>query len=68
MGLPYGVDHNCTPAARVPVIAWLTVVSALESTYRAVLFAYAQTGETGGFSQEALEGAFAPKEDLRDRH
>ena len=39
--------------------------SALDSTYRAVLYEYAKNGQTGGFSREVLDSAFRPKEDLR---
>jgi hypothetical protein len=39
--------------------------SALDSTYRAVLYNYATTGETGGVSKELLDSTFRPKQDLR---
>jgi hypothetical protein len=39
--------------------------SALESTYRAVLYAYAETGDPHGFSKDALDSAFRPKQDIR---
>ena len=39
--------------------------SALDSTYRAVLYRYATVGQTGDFSREVLDSAFRPKQDLR---
>ena len=39
--------------------------AALDSTYRAVLYEYAQNGQTGGFSKEMLDSSFRPKSDLR---
>jgi len=41
--------------------------SALDSTYRAVLYEYATKGEVGGFSREVLDSAFRPKSDIRGR-
>ena len=40
--------------------------SALDSTYRAVLYNYATTGETGGVSKELLDSTFRPKQDMRN--
>ena len=51
-------------AGAVAVFMW-AVTGSLESTYRAVLYAYATGGDTHGFSKEALDGAFRPKEDIR---
>jgi hypothetical protein len=53
-----------TVAGAVAVFMW-ALTGSLESTYRAVLFAYANDGDTHGFSKEALDGAFAPKKDMR---
>ncbi|MDA1035753.1 MAG: DUF6159 family protein [Chloroflexi bacterium] len=39
--------------------------SALDSTYRAVLYEYATKGEVGGFSREVIDTAFRPKNDIR---
>ena len=39
--------------------------TALDSTYRAVLYEYAKAGQAGGFSQDVLEDSFRPKDDLR---
>ena len=39
--------------------------AALDSTYRAVLYEYAQNGQTSGFSKEILDSSFRPKGDLR---
>lgn len=39
--------------------------SALDSTYRAVLYEYATKGEAGTFSREVLDSAFRPKDDIR---
>jgi hypothetical protein len=39
--------------------------SALDSTYRAVLYRYATVGESGEFSREVLDSAFRPSGDLR---
>lgn len=39
--------------------------SALDSTYRAVLYRYATVGENGQFSREVLDSAFRPSGDLR---
>jgi hypothetical protein len=39
--------------------------SALDSTYRAVLYRYATAGDAGQFSREVLDTAFRPKDDLR---
>ena len=39
--------------------------SALDSTYRAVLYEYATKGEVGSFSREVLDTAFRPKDDIR---
>ena len=39
--------------------------SALDSTYRAVLYHYATVGENGQFSREVLDSAFRPSGDLR---
>jgi hypothetical protein len=39
--------------------------SALDSTYRAVLYEYATKGEVGTFSREVIDSAFRPKDDIR---
>lgn len=39
--------------------------SALDSTYRAVLYEYATKGEVGTFSREVIDSAFRPKGDIR---
>jgi hypothetical protein len=39
--------------------------SALDSTYRAVLYRYATAGELGGFSPEVMDSAFRPNKDMR---
>jgi hypothetical protein len=41
--------------------------SALDSTYRAVLYEYATKGEVGTFSREVIDSAFRPKDDIRRR-
>jgi hypothetical protein len=40
--------------------------SALDSTYRAVLYRYATVGESGQFSRTILDSAFRPSRDIRD--
>ena len=40
--------------------------SALDSTYRAVLYRYATAGELGGFSREVMDSAFRPSKDMRE--
>lgn len=39
--------------------------SALDSTYRAVLYEYATKGVIGTFSREVIDSAFRPKDDIR---
>lgn len=39
--------------------------SALDSTYRAVLYEFATKGEVGTFSREVIDTAFRPKDDIR---
>lgn len=52
-------------AGAVVVLFLVAGGSALDSTYRAVLYRYATEGETGGFSKEVLDSAFRPKRDIR---
>lgn len=51
--------------AVVIALAMMVASASLDSTYRAVLFAYVETGETGGFAKDTLDHAFAPRQDLR---
>lgn len=50
----------------VAIALFVMVFSAsMNSTYRAVLYTYTNTGEVRGFSKETLDRAFTPKNDLR---
>jgi hypothetical protein len=75
-GIPFAIGYAAVGASPVlgmlffgiagatAVFMW-ALAGSLESTYRAVLYAYASDGQTHGFSKEALDGAFAPKQDIR---